>query len=410
MTAQLDLTAKATKRKTTMHTHIEDLGALLPCDHIATAEIQRAIDACAATGGGVVRFPAGTYRSGTLHLRSGVTLRLEQGAVLEGSPDIGDYDRRYWGGGFLVGADLHEVGLEGPGVIDGVDCRDPAGEEGFRGPHCIALVRCRNVHVRDLTIRRSANWAFNCVECQDVAFERLTVLGGHDGVDAMHCLRFAFADCDFRTGDDCIAGADNADFRFERCAFNTSCNAFRFACFGLRVAHCRFWGPGEHVHKVSGRVNMLSAFVHFSPTDRRNCHGSEPHSDDWLVEHCAVEGVEQLYEYDCRTLWQTGRPVRRVVFRDVAASGLRRPVAVVGDTRRQFCLSLERVHLALPPGTPHHFPFFDLRSFDTLELRDVTCVGVDESHPALSTVDGLRTEVHSLTARPCGSKSFNVTS
>ena len=52
-----------------------------------TAAVQRAIDA-----GGITRFPAGTYRCGTLYLRDFTTLELEPGAVLLASPDRGDYN------------------------------------------------------------------------------------------------------------------------------------------------------------------------------------------------------------------------------------------------------------------------------------------------------------------------------
>ena len=56
-----------------------------------TAAIQRALDRCGVLGGGEVRFPAGTYLSGAIALRSNTTLRLDEGAVISGSPDIADY-------------------------------------------------------------------------------------------------------------------------------------------------------------------------------------------------------------------------------------------------------------------------------------------------------------------------------
>src|ERR1700683_4931662 len=56
-----------------------------------TAAIQAAIDACAAKGGGTVRLTAGTYLSAPIVLKSNITLQLDKGATLLGSPDHADY-------------------------------------------------------------------------------------------------------------------------------------------------------------------------------------------------------------------------------------------------------------------------------------------------------------------------------
>ena len=56
-----------------------------------TAAIQKAIDACAAKGGGTVQLTAGTYLSAPIVLKSNITLQLDKGATLLGSPDHADY-------------------------------------------------------------------------------------------------------------------------------------------------------------------------------------------------------------------------------------------------------------------------------------------------------------------------------
>jgi len=47
-----------------------------------TPAIDKAIDAAAATGGGVVRFPAGNYLCFSIHLKSHITLYLDPGATI----------------------------------------------------------------------------------------------------------------------------------------------------------------------------------------------------------------------------------------------------------------------------------------------------------------------------------------
>ena len=53
--------------------------------------INTAISDCADKGGGVVEVPEGTFTTGSVFLRSGVTLRLNEGAVLLGSSRLSDY-------------------------------------------------------------------------------------------------------------------------------------------------------------------------------------------------------------------------------------------------------------------------------------------------------------------------------
>jgi len=56
-----------------------------------TRSIQSAIDTCAKGGGGIVYFPAGKYLSGTIFLKSYITIYLDAGAVLAGSKNLDDY-------------------------------------------------------------------------------------------------------------------------------------------------------------------------------------------------------------------------------------------------------------------------------------------------------------------------------
>ncbi|HZC44039.1 MAG TPA: glycosyl hydrolase family 28-related protein, partial [Acidobacteriaceae bacterium] len=49
---------------------------------IDTPAVNRAIDAAASAGGGVVHFSAGTYACYSIHLKSNVTLFLDQGATI----------------------------------------------------------------------------------------------------------------------------------------------------------------------------------------------------------------------------------------------------------------------------------------------------------------------------------------
>jgi len=70
---------------------VRDFGANPNGQRRCTESIQKAIDACAADGGGTVYLPPGAFLSGTLYFKSGVTLRLAAGCTLLGSTDLRDY-------------------------------------------------------------------------------------------------------------------------------------------------------------------------------------------------------------------------------------------------------------------------------------------------------------------------------
>src|SRR5438874_2399919 len=71
--------------------NVRDFGATGDGKTKDTVAIQKALDACAAAGGGEVVVPAGEYLSGSLDLKSNTTLRIEKDATLSGSPDLEDY-------------------------------------------------------------------------------------------------------------------------------------------------------------------------------------------------------------------------------------------------------------------------------------------------------------------------------
>jgi regulation of enolase protein 1 (concanavalin A-like superfamily) len=183
-----------------------------------TASIQRALDDCARLGGGKVLFPKGTYRSGTVHLRSNVSLVLEQGAVLRGSENLDDYlepltrtsgDNSHFVAGtasrrlFLYGDHVNKVAIEGDGIIDGNRVREKNGD---RGPLGILFQHSSNIVLRGVTVTNTPGWAVTFFDCRNVR-----LLGTRlknvmvDGINPVSCQNVLYDGVEIDgTGDDPI--------------------------------------------------------------------------------------------------------------------------------------------------------------------------------------------------------------
>lgn len=345
-------------------------------DNLMTQKIQSAIDWCAENGGGIVVFSHGTYISGGIQLKNKVSLQFDKGAILQGSEKYSDYRND----AFIFGKDLSNISIQGEGIIDGVDCYNPKGEEGFRGPHCIRMINCRKIQIKGIAIKNSAKWAINCRHCFDAVIESVSIRAGHDGLHTRFCDNFTVKGCDFRTGDDGFAGNDNRDFVITDCKINTSCNGFRMGCLNLTVKRCHLWGPGESVHKIQKRNNMLAAFVHFSPKDEN----PKLESGNWLIENVTVDNVDQFYVYNFKDgLWQTGQPATTVQFKNIKATKLLGAFNIMGDQDLKFNLKLENSLFAFREGADYKGEqfegakllspaLFNATSFDQIELRKVT--------------------------------------
>lgn len=248
-----------------------------------TSAIQSAIDACADAGGGQVVVPPGRHLSGTLHLRSHVTLKLMAGATLVGTTNLTAYARPHppafmpearwgnWHRGLIVGEKVEDITLLGPGVIDGAKVFDPQGEEHMRGPHTIVLSDCRKITVRDLTIVDSANYAVFFMVSDDVEFRNVKFIGGWDGIHwrgapERWCHNVDIINCRFFTGDDAIAGRYWENTLITGCVINSSCNGVRLIgpARNLIIHDNLFFGPGHRPHRTSRerhRTNMLSGII-----------------------------------------------------------------------------------------------------------------------------------------------------
>jgi len=207
--------------------NVKDFGALGNARTNDAKAIQKAINACAAAGGGQVLFPAGKiYLSGPINLCSHLELRVEAGAKLLASPDEKLYTQSAFrankgeGTIWIGGEKLEQVTITGGGIIDGngisfmgKELGDSYELKSFNiidpRPHLLTMVGCNKVTIQNITIQNSAYWTLHMVGCNDVVIADMTLLNSvkirnSDGIDIDHSKNVRISNCYIESGDDCI--------------------------------------------------------------------------------------------------------------------------------------------------------------------------------------------------------------
>jgi polygalacturonase len=189
-----------------------------------TAAIQKAIDACAAKGGGTVQLTAGVYLSAPIVLKSNIELHLDKGATLLGSPDHADYpdkiEFRLPAKTPLVSAtNAEKVAITGEGTIDGngdswwQEAR-AIHDHGVMGnhprPRLVVFDHCKHVRVEGVTIQNSPFWQLVPYYSDDVIIRNIRVLApvgspNTDAVDPFSSSNVVIDHLYADTGDDDIA-------------------------------------------------------------------------------------------------------------------------------------------------------------------------------------------------------------
>jgi polygalacturonase len=325
-------------------------------DHTdCTDAFRKAIAACSAAGGGRVVVPAGEFMTGAVHLKSKVNLHLLPGSTLRFTRDTGKYPVVFtrWEGmelmnysPFIYAFEQEDIAITGAGTIDGnADCEHwwpwkgrprcgwkqgepeqtkdrnmlfdmaergvPVAERvfgpgHFLRPQFIQPYRCKNVLIEGVTLKNSPMWQVHPVLCSNVTVHKMTITGASDnhesapntdGCDPESCSDVLIKDCNFNTGDDCIAikAGRNADGR----RVNVPSQNIVIQGCHMKDGH----GGVTIGSEISGGVKNVFA---------ENCRMDSPHLDSAIrIKNNAMRGgsLENIH-------------VRNVEVGEVAAAGL----------------------------------------------------------------------------------------
>jgi polygalacturonase len=205
-----------------------------------SAAINKAIDAAAKAGGGTVLVPAGTYLSGSIHLKSNIHLLIDAGATILGAPQsMNAYDETepwegvayqdgghtYFHNSLIWGENLTNVFISGNGMINGGGLvrgdglldkmcgfniwdnpKAVAAKTNYPpsrlGNKAIALKLCKNVLIRDVTIYHGGHFAILVTGCTDLTVDNVTMDTDRDGIDIDCCRNTMVSNCRINSPND----------------------------------------------------------------------------------------------------------------------------------------------------------------------------------------------------------------
>jgi polygalacturonase len=270
-----------------------------------TPAVNRAIDAAAAAGGGTVRFPAGTYRCFSIHLKSNIALYLDQGAtIVAADPRAGDglYDppepnewdkyqdfgHSHWHNSLIWGEGLENIAILGPGLIwgkglvrNGAESRTRAQNEALRDtptdrqaapfgyPNArdaveagwanksISLKLCRNVIIRDVSILHGGHFALLATGVDNLTIDNVKIDTNRDGIDIDCCRQVRISNASV-----------NSPFDDGICPKSSFALGFARATENVTITNCQVSGYDEGTFLNGTYKREYQRAGGFSPTGR----------------------------------------------------------------------------------------------------------------------------------------------
>jgi hypothetical protein len=389
-----------------------------------TGAIQRAIDDVPA--GGSVVLSGGVFRSGTIRLKSNMTLWVDQNAVLLGTADDAGYPvfdaasagTPSFGGArrtLILSAGADNVSIDGGGTIDGNGGKpewaiDGPGDNGTVRPTLMFLTKGRNISVRDVYVRNAAAWAIVPAEVRGLVIADVNVdnnlYANRDGIDIVDSQQVLVERVNVWSDDDAIcfksytASVDGAVVRLSTVGHSERANGVKFGTESggsfrnVLVEDVLV----KNVDKAAITVISVDGATIANITFRRIT------VDDALRAFFVLLG--RRAESTRAPGWMSG-----LHFEDITATGLAEPSAVsgqllAGSTYRLYDILVSDVHQVVPggvqavPGEPAEYSGAYPESTFLSRGTEAPAYGFYFRHVDGVTVRGSSTTVQRPDARP----------
>jgi len=246
-----------------------------------TLAINAAIEVAAKNGGGTVYFPAGDFLSFTIHLKSKITLHLDQGARLIGDKEVDgvgydlpdkevwykkfqDFGHSYWKNSLIYGDSLHNIAITGQGMIwgKGLYSYDKPDIRGS-GNKAIGLKNCFNVTIRDISILHGGHFCILATGVDNLTIDNVRADADRDAFDIDCCRNVHISNCTINSPtDDGLCLKSSFALGYARATENvtiTNCQIFGYdhgsLMDGTFKSEFRDEDPGVN-HCITGRLKL----------------------------------------------------------------------------------------------------------------------------------------------------------
>lgn len=244
--------------------NVLDYGAINDGKTICTDAFKKSIQKCSSDGGGKVVVPAGNYLTGPIHLEDNVNFHLEEGAEILFSKNSQDYyplvHTSFEGmelmnySPLIYAKDKINIAVTGKGILNGQASKsnwwtwkgdtsegnkygyvkgEPCqlnenclprlmklakenapisdrvfGDGFYLRPNFIEFFNCSRVLIKDVKILNAPFWIIHPFKTNNIIIDGVSINShgpNNDGCDPEYSKNVWIKNCEFNTGDDCIA-------------------------------------------------------------------------------------------------------------------------------------------------------------------------------------------------------------
>jgi len=313
--------------------NVKQYGAVGDGKNLDSKAINKAIDAAANAGGGTVFIPAGNYLSGSIHLKSNISLYLDQGATIiaaevnaensydDEEPGINttyqDYGHSHFHNSLIWGENLHDVSILGQGTIWGKGLYHDYVKGKQTANKAIALLLCRNVNISDITIKHGGWFGILATGVDNLTINNIKEDTNRDGMDIDCCHNVHVSNCSVNSpNDDGICLKSSFALGFARSTENvtiTNCAVSGFV-EGSFLDGTYQRKPGTHpIGRIKLGTESNGGFknIAISNCTFNNCHGLALETvDGALLEDVTINNVIMLDIYSAPLFLRLGARMR----------------------------------------------------------------------------------------------------